>query len=154
MLFLSIDNAHRPKLRSIDLSNFQKEFLIVLRLVIRIRPRKELIGIVLEMHRDFAEDPASQIDSVIKILRRGENNLGLLEIAGIQIDRAFHVVLEQRRHFLFKLVGLPLDFGQLIRFNKPLKGEKQAIDDVAHFCFVVIGEVERDDVVTDGQSAP
>jgi len=124
--------------------HLQEKFLIFLRLVIRIRPRKELIGVILEMHRDLTEDAPAQIDSVVKILCGGENDLGLLDIAGIKIYRAFRG-LKERRHFLLEPIRFPLDFWQLIRFNKPLEREKYAIDDVAHFGLVIIREIERND---------
>ena len=101
------------------------------------------------MHGHFAEDPAAQINSVIKVFGRGKNDFGLLDIAGIQVYRAFHRRagwLEERREFDFKLVGLSLDFRQLIRFNKPREREKCPIDEIAHFRFVIIGEIERNNV--------
>ena len=79
-----------------------------------------------------------------KILRRGENYLGVLNAARIQVHRAFNVFGE-RRHFGFQLVGLPLDFWQVIRHCRS-KEKNTPIDNVAHFRFVVIGEVEWDHV--------
>src|SRR6266481_1118472 len=88
-----LDEAHTTKLRSINVPHFQKEFLIFLRLIVRVRPWEELIRIIFEMHRNLAEDAVSQIYSVIKILGRGENDFSLLDIAGIEIHRAFHLLI-------------------------------------------------------------
>src|SRR5438128_9321548 len=130
----SAENAHRAELRSINLPDFQKELLVVFRLVIGIGPWEELVRVVLEMHCDFAEDSSTKVDSVIEIFCRSENHFGLLDIAGIQVHRAFHAwtCSLRQRQLVFQLVGLPLDFRQSIRFNKPLEGKEHAIDEAAH----------------------
>src|SRR2546428_11222396 len=87
---LLIERAHRSKLRSIDVPDLQEKFLILLRLIIRVSPREKLVRIVLEVHRDLAEDPTAQMKSVIKVLCGGENDFRLLHVAGIQIHRPFH----------------------------------------------------------------
>jgi len=108
-----------------------------------------LICVVFEMHRDFTEHPAAYINSVIKILSRGENDFGLFKVAGIQIDGTLNIGVgrsENRCKFFFEIIRLPLDFGQAIRFNKPREREKFPIDKITHFGFVVVGEVERNHV--------
>ena len=85
-----IQNTHGFELGAVDVADAEKEFLIVLRLIVWIRPGEELEGVVPEMHRDFAKDSIAQINSVIKILRRREDNFRMLDVARIEIDRPAH----------------------------------------------------------------
>ena len=105
-LAAGIVHAHRPQLRPVYLPQLEKKFLISLGLIVRVGPRKEFIGVVPEMHRQLAEDPITQINSVIKILCRGENHLRLLEIAGIEIHRPLYGVLEHANSASIMLVCL------------------------------------------------
>ena len=68
-----------------------------------------MVSVVFEMHCHFAEDPAAQVDSVIKILRGGEDYFCVLDVSGIQVHGAFHD-WEKSRHLLLELIRLPLDF--------------------------------------------
>src|SRR5262245_28440726 len=82
--FLSIQNAHRPELRTKNLPHSHEKIQIAFRLIIRVCPREKLICVVLEMHRDLAKHACSQMNSVIKIFCRGKNDFCLLEIARVQ----------------------------------------------------------------------
>ena len=69
----------------------KEEFLIVPGLIIGIGPREELKSIIPEMHGDFSEDPSFEVNSMVEVLRRREDDFGGLNVARIQIDRAFAV---------------------------------------------------------------
>src|SRR5438034_1991887 len=89
-LFLATEQAHGTQLFSVDAPDGKKKLLVLRRLIIRIGPWEKLKCIVLEMHRHFAEDPSAQVHSVVEILCRGKHHLGVLDIAGIEVERAFH----------------------------------------------------------------
>ena len=72
------------------MTDSEKEFLVFLRLIVRVSPGEELKGIVSEMHRHLGKDPPAEINSMVEVLCGGEDHLGVLEIAGIQIDRTFY----------------------------------------------------------------
>jgi len=70
--------------------------------------------------------PSLQIDSVIKILCRGENDFRLLDIARVEVHRAFHMQITAAAISSSRRFVCLLDFRLADPLNKPLKTRRYA----------------------------
>src|SRR5439155_24364248 len=123
------------------MADSKKEFLILLRLIVRIGPGKKLKRIITEMHRHFPKDSPPEINSMVEVLCGGEYHLRVLDVARIQVYRTFHGfgLRKTGPEFFFELVGLPFDVGEVVGIDQTLKGKKYAFNEVAHLAGIVIG---------------
>ena len=103
-------DAQVLQLCSIDLSGLQKKIDIRRGLIVWVSPGEELAAVLPEVYRDLREDPLSQINSVVEILRGREAYFRVLDVARIEVYRAFYRWVWGDR--CFQDVGLSLDLRQ------------------------------------------
>ena len=109
------EDAQVLQLRSIDLAGLQEKIDIWRGLIVWVSPREDLAAVLPEVSRDLREDPLSQINSVVEILRGREDYFRVLDVARIQVYRAFYRSVCGEGSF--QDIGCFLDLRQLIRLD-------------------------------------
>ena len=111
--------------------------MIIGPLIVGIGPRPRLPGAALEMQRVFRVNPAVQVEPMVAVLRRGQDQLGLGQVAGIEIQRPRFWVPAELLIVDFPLVRRFLALDQLRRIDQPLEGEERLYEVRTHRGFVV-----------------
>ena len=91
------------------------------------------------MESDFSEDTVAKINPMVEILGGGKHQFVARDIAGIDVYRSFSV-LDKRK---FERVGLALDSGKAVAWNKIFKDVVRLQETFSHLLFVIVRKVKR-----------
>lgn len=130
------------QLFGVALANLLEERLIGFRLIIGKGPGQRTKFLVLVIEGDLGVDAVFQVDSVVEILGRGQDQLGKLEVSGVQVDGPRYADLAAFK-FRLDLVGQAFVSAKLVWTYEVLKGKEDFKQTVSHLVGIIVRVAER-----------